>query len=64
MPSKKLVLVRAIGLPVGQGIALTSKAPYDSLTALGIEESLQRAYGHAPTIWPLCNRCGRARALS
>ncbi len=42
---QKLVLVRAIGLPVGQGIALTSKAPYDSLTALGIEESLQRAYG-------------------
>ncbi len=41
---QKLALVRAIGLPVGQEIALTSKAPYDSLTALGIEESLQRAY--------------------
>ena len=41
---QKLALVRAIGLPVGQEIALTSKAPYDSLTTLGIEESVQRAY--------------------
>jgi outer membrane protein TolC len=41
---QKLALVRAIGLPVGQEISLTSKAPYDSLTTLGIEESLQRAY--------------------
>jgi outer membrane protein TolC len=41
---QKLALVRAIGLPVGQEISLTSKAPYDSLTPLGIEESLQRAY--------------------
>lgn len=42
---QKLVLVRAIGVPVGQEIALTSRAPYDSLSALGLEESLQRAYG-------------------
>ncbi len=41
---QKLALVRAIGLPVGQEISLTSKAPYDSFTTLGIEESLQRAY--------------------
>ena len=41
---QKLALVRAIGLPVGQEIALTSKAPYDALATLGIEESLQRAY--------------------
>jgi outer membrane protein TolC len=41
---QKLTLLRAIGLPVGQEIALTSKAPYDSLTTLGIEGSLQRAY--------------------
>src|SRR4029077_6314503 len=37
-------LVRAIGLPTGQEIALTSKAPYDALATLGVEESLQRAY--------------------
>jgi outer membrane protein TolC len=41
---QKLALVRAIGLPVGQEIALVSKAPYDALTTLGIEESLQRAF--------------------
>ncbi len=41
---QKLALVRAIGLPVGQEIALISKAPYDVIATLGIEESLQRAY--------------------
>jgi outer membrane protein TolC len=41
---QKLALVRAIGLPVGQEIALVSRAPYDALTTLGIEASLQRAY--------------------
>ena len=41
---QKLALVRAIGLPVGQEIALVSKAPYDALTKFGIEASLQRAY--------------------
>jgi outer membrane protein TolC len=41
---QKLALVRAIGLPTGQEIALTSKAPYDRLATSGIEESVQRAY--------------------
>ncbi len=41
---QKLALVRAIGLPTGQEIALTSKAPYDRLATAGIEASLQRAY--------------------
>ena len=41
---QKLALVRAIGLPVGQEIALASKAPYDAIATLGIEASLQRAY--------------------
>ncbi|MGH9504869.1 MAG: TolC family protein [Terriglobales bacterium] len=41
---QKLALVRAIGLPVGQEIALVSKEPYDAFAALGIEESVQRAY--------------------
>jgi outer membrane protein TolC len=41
---QKLTLVRAIGLPVGQEIALISKAPYDALATLGVEASLQRAY--------------------
>jgi outer membrane protein TolC len=41
---QKLALLRAIGLPTGQEIALTDKAPYDPLTTVGLEESLQRAY--------------------
>ncbi len=41
---QKLALVRAIGLPTGQEIVLTDKAPYDRLATAGIEESLQRAY--------------------
>ena len=32
---QKLALVRAIGFPVGQEIALISKAPYDALATLG-----------------------------
>jgi outer membrane protein TolC len=41
---EKLALVRVIGLPTGQEIRLTDKAPYDPLTAPGLEENLQRAY--------------------
>lgn len=41
---EKLALLRAIGLPVGQQIALVSKAPYDPMATLGIEASLQQAY--------------------
>lgn len=41
---QKLALVRAIGLPVGQEIALTDKAPYAPLAAWNLETSLQRAY--------------------
>jgi outer membrane protein TolC len=41
---EQLALVRVIGLPTGQDIRLTDKAPYDPLAALGLEESLQRAY--------------------
>jgi outer membrane protein TolC len=41
---QKLALARAIGLPVGQEFALTDKAPYEPLAAMGLEESLRRAY--------------------
>jgi outer membrane protein TolC len=41
---QKLALLRAIGLPVGQEFTLTDKAPYQPLAAMGVEESLQRAY--------------------
>lgn len=41
---QKLSLARVIGLPPGQEFSLTDKAPYEPLTALGVEASLQRAY--------------------
>jgi outer membrane protein TolC len=40
----KLSLGRVIGLPLGQEFALTEQMPYQPLTALGLEESLRRAY--------------------
>jgi len=41
---QKLQLARAIGLPPGQEFALTDTAPYAPLAALGLQESLRRAY--------------------
>jgi outer membrane protein TolC len=41
---QKLGLARIIGLPTGQEFTLTDKAPYEPLAAMGLEESLQRAY--------------------
>lgn len=41
---QKLALARAIGLPTGQEFTLTDEAPYEPLTAMSLEESLQRAY--------------------
>jgi len=41
---QKLLLARVIGLPMGQEILLTEKAPYQALTPLPVEVYLQRAY--------------------
>lgn len=41
---QKLTLARVIGLPPGQEFMLSDQAPYQPLTALSVEESLQRAY--------------------
>jgi outer membrane protein TolC len=41
---QKLGLARIIGLPTGQEFTLSDKAPYEPLSAMGLEESLQRAY--------------------
>jgi len=41
---QKLALARAIGLPPGQEFTLSDKAPYEPLAALGLEQSLERAY--------------------
>jgi len=41
---QKLALARVIGLAPGQEFVLSDKAPYEPLTTLGLEASLQRAY--------------------
>lgn len=41
---QKLALARTIGLPPGQEFKLTDVAPYQPLTTMGLEASLQRAY--------------------
>jgi outer membrane protein TolC len=41
---QKLALARTIGLPSGQEFNLTETVPYEPLTAIGIDQALQRAY--------------------
>jgi outer membrane protein TolC len=41
---QKLALARVIGLPPGQEFRLSDRAPYEPLSTLGLEESLERAY--------------------
>ena len=41
---QKLSLARVIGLPLGQQLILTEKAPYQELTPLPLDVYLQRAY--------------------
>jgi outer membrane protein TolC len=41
---QKLNLARAIGLPLGQRFTLTNLAPYAPMTALTLDEALDRAY--------------------
>jgi len=41
---QKLALARVIGLPPGQEFTLSDRAPYEPLAALGLEQSLERAY--------------------
>ena len=41
---EKLALARIIGLPTGQEFKLADRAPYEPLTGMGVDETLQRAY--------------------
>ena len=41
---QKLVLARTVGLPPGQEFNLTDRAPYEPLTAMSVDQALQRAY--------------------
>lgn len=41
---QKLSLARAIGLPLGQEFTLTDSAPYETLTPVTLEDTLEHAY--------------------
>ena len=45
---QKLTLARTIGLPPGQEFNITDKAPYEPLTAMSVEQALDRAYHSRP----------------
>jgi outer membrane protein TolC len=44
LAKQKLVLARAIGLPLGQQFVITTQVPYRELTPSGLNEALQSAY--------------------
>jgi len=44
----KLRLARVIGLPNGQGFAVTDKTPYSPLEGINVDEALARAYANRP----------------
>ncbi len=41
---QKLALARAVGIPLGQQVALTDRVPYAALDSMTLEESLAQAY--------------------
>jgi outer membrane protein TolC len=44
LSKQKLVLARAIGLPLGQEFAITTQVPYHELTPSSLDDALQSAY--------------------
>ena len=48
LAKQKLVLARAIGLPLGQTFEITTHVPYQELTPSSLDEALQSAYKDRP----------------
>jgi outer membrane protein TolC len=48
LAKQKLVLARAIGLPLGQKFETTSRVPYRELTPSSLDEAIQNAYKARP----------------
>jgi len=44
LAKQKLVLARAIGLPLGQTFDITTRVPYRELTPLSLDDAIQNAY--------------------
>lgn len=56
LTKQKLVLARAIGLPLGQKFEITTQAPYQELTPSILEEAIQNAYKARPDFQSQVNR--------
>ena len=48
LAKQKLVLARAIGLPLGQKFETTTQVPYQELTPSGLDDAIQSAYKGRP----------------
>jgi outer membrane protein TolC len=56
LAKEKLVLARAIGLPLGQRFEITTTVPYQKLTTSGLDEAIQSAYKARPDFRSQMNR--------
>ncbi len=60
LAKQKLVLARAIGLPLGQQFEMATKIPYQQLAPSNLDDALQRAYGSRPDFLSQVNRVSSA----
>lgn len=56
LAKEKLVLARAIGLPLGQSFEITTRAPYHDLTPPSLDEAIEGAYKSRPDFQSQLNR--------
>jgi outer membrane protein TolC len=56
LAKEKLVLARAIGLPLSQQFEITTQIPYQELTPSGLDDSIQSAYKARPDFESQVNR--------
>jgi len=56
LAKQKLVLARAIGIPLGQPFEITTQVPYQELTRSSLDDALQSAYRNRPDFQSQVNR--------
>ncbi|MGO9433652.1 MAG: TolC family protein [Terracidiphilus sp.] len=56
LAKQKLVLARAIGIPLGQQFEVTTHVPYQELTSSSLDEAIQNAYKARPDFQSQMNR--------
>jgi outer membrane protein TolC len=56
LAKQKLVLARAVGLPLGQKFEITTHVPYQQLTTSSLDEAIQSAYKDRPDYQSRLNR--------